>query len=47
MSIKSPKIVNFEEIIMLDFVKEIKESAKALFDLMQLFLEKDIAQFKV
>jgi hypothetical protein len=42
MAIKSPKIVNFEEIIMLDFVKEIKESAKSLFDLLQLFLEKDM-----
>lgn len=46
MAIKSPKIVNFEEVIMLNFVQEIKESAKHLFALMKVFLEKEIDQFK-
>ena len=45
-AIKAPKILNFEEILVLDMVKEIQTSNKELFAFIDLLVTKDMAGFK-
>ena len=45
-AIKSPEIVNFEEVIALEAIQDLKKTSKQIFDFVDLFLKKEIAQFK-
>lgn len=45
-AIKAPKILNFEEILVLDLVKDIQASNKELFAFIDLLVQKDMATFK-
>ena len=45
-AIKAPKILNFEEILVLDLVKDIQTSNKELFAFIDLLVKKDMATFK-
>lgn len=45
-AIKSPQIINFEELLLLDAVKDLKKQSKDLLQLLDLFLNKDMEQFK-
>jgi len=45
-AIKAPKILNFEEILVLDLVKDIQTSNKELFAFIDLLVQKDMATFK-
>ena len=45
-AIKSPQIINFEELQVLDAVKDLKKQSKDLLSLLDLFLKKDMEQFK-
>ena len=45
-AIKSPEILNFEEIIALTIVQDLKKQATKIYALLDLFAEKDMASFK-
>jgi len=45
-AIKSPEIVNFEEVIALEAIQDLKKTSKKIFDFVDLFLQNDTAQFK-
>lgn len=45
-AIKSPQTINFEEILLLDAVQQLSKQAKQLFQIVDLYLKKDIVQFK-
>lgn len=45
-AIKSPEIVNFEEVIALEAIQDLKKTSKLIFDFVDLFLLKEMAQFK-
>jgi len=45
-AIKAPEIINFEEILLIDAVNDLKNSAKGLYSLVELYIQKDIKVFK-
>ena len=45
-AIKGPKVINFEEIMLVDAVKDLKKTSKELFEFIDLFLKADVASFK-
>ena len=45
-AIKAPEVVNIEEILTLDAVKELKNSSKEVFSLVDLIVKSDIANFQ-
>jgi len=45
-AIRAPEIINFEEILLIDAVKDLQKSAKALYSLVELYIQKDIKVFK-
>lgn len=45
-ALKSPQVINLEEIMLLDAVKELKESSKELFNLVDIVVSSDMTNFK-
>jgi phage antirepressor YoqD-like protein len=45
-AIKGPQVINFEEVMIIEAVQDLKKSSKDLFDLIDLFLKADVAAFK-
>lgn len=45
-AIKSPEIVNFEEVIALEAIQDLKKTSKEIFDFVDLFTKKEIDVFK-
>ena len=45
-AVKGPQVINFEEVMVLDVVQDLKNSAKALFEFIDLFTKADVATFK-
>ena len=45
-AVKGPEVINLEEVMLLDAVKELKKSAKPLFEFVELFMKADVAAFK-
>ena len=44
-AIKSPSVINFEEIMLLSVVQDLKKTLKGIIDLVELFIAKDMKQF--
>ena len=45
-AVKGPQVINFEEIMMVDAVQDLKKTSKELFEFVDLFLKADVAAFK-
>ena len=45
-ALKSPEVINIEEIMLLDAVQELKSSSKDVFNLVDLVVSADMAKFK-
>jgi len=45
-ALKSPGVINLEEILLLDAVQDLKESSKEIFNLVDLVVSSDMAKFK-
>ena len=45
-AVKGPEVINFEEVMMVASVQDLKKSSKELFEFVDLFLKNDVAAFK-
>lgn len=45
-AVKGPQVINFEEILLIEAVQDLKKSSKELFEFVDLFLKDDVATFK-
>ena len=45
-AVKGPEVINLEEVMLLDAIKDLKKSAKQLFEFVELFMKADVAAFK-
>jgi translation initiation factor 3 subunit M len=45
-AIKGPQVIQFEEIMLIEAVQDLKKSSKELFEFVDLFLKADVAAFK-
>jgi hypothetical protein len=45
-AVKGPEVINFEEVLMIESVQDLKKSSKELFEFVDLFLKDEVAAFK-
>jgi hypothetical protein len=45
-AVKGPEVINFEEVLMIEAVQDLKKSSKELFEFVDLFLKDEVASFK-